>query len=148
MISPDEIEFISKIAFSIFLSFFIGLERQLRGKPAGLRTSLMVAMGSMLYCHMSVLLNDGNTDATRVLGQLITGIGFLGGGVILSRHGTVYGLTSAAVIWVLAAIGACVGFGYYRYAIIFTFFTVLILIGVRQLEKFFRVLTKGLHRNS
>jgi putative Mg2+ transporter-C (MgtC) family protein len=82
-------------------------------------------------------------DPTRVLAQVVTGIGFLGGGVILAREGAVVGVTSAAVIWVLAALGALIGLGHLAAAIVLTLVTVGLLIGVELLESVFRRLRQG-----
>src|ERR671916_1471167 len=82
-------------------------------------------------------------DPTRVLAQVVTGIGFLGGGVILAREGAVIGVTSAAVIWVLAALGSLIGLGHLAAAIILTLITVALLLGVELLESIFRRLRQG-----
>jgi putative Mg2+ transporter-C (MgtC) family protein len=82
-------------------------------------------------------------DPTRVLAQVVTGIGFLGGGVILAREGAIVGVTSAAVIWVLAALGALIGLGHLLAAIVLTMVTVGLLIGVELLESVFRRLRAG-----
>ncbi|MGH7535050.1 MAG: MgtC/SapB family protein, partial [Gemmatimonadales bacterium] len=82
-------------------------------------------------------------DPTRVLAQVVTGIGFLGGGVILTREGLIVGVTSAAVIWMLAALGSLIGLGHVTAAVVLTLVTVGILIGVELLESFFRRLREG-----
>ena len=119
--------------------------RQVRGKPVGIRTSILICMGTQFF----VLLGSGsfpeNADPTRVLGQVVTGIGFLGAGVILTREGLVVGVTSAAVIWLLAAVGAMIGLGYLQAALAVSFTTVGILVGVEYLEKTFRVLRRGMY---
>ena len=82
-------------------------------------------------------------DPTRVLAQITSGIGFLGGGVILARKGLITGVTTAAVIWVLAALGGMIGFGHLRAAIVLTLVTLGVLIGVELLEGVFRRLRQG-----
>lgn len=124
----------------------IGFERQFLGKPAGIRTSILICMGTYCFVRIGASLTGGVADPGRVLGQVITGIGFLGAGVMMTRQGIVFGVTSAAVIWVLAAIGVAIGFHYHAAAIWLSFFTVLLLSVVRQLEWFFPKLLRGVHR--
>ena len=95
---------------------------------------------------MSVSVGNGVTDPSRVIGQVITGIGFLGAGVILSRDGMVLGVTSAAAIWVLAAIGVMIGLDKYGPALLIAFVVVGVLVGVDVLENSFHSLRKGVHR--
>lgn len=126
----------------------IGLERQLRGKPAGMRTSMLVSMGTHLYIRLGIGLENGHSDPTRVLGQVVTGIGFLGAGVILTQGGHVFGITSAAVMWVLAAIGAAAALDRIGLAVAITATTVLILVGLNVLERAFLSLQRGVHADS
>lgn len=123
----------------------IGLERQLRGKPAGMRTSMLVCLGTFLYVRLGVALESAHSDPTRVLGQVITGIGFLGAGVILNRGSQVIGITSAAVMWVLAAIGSAAALDHLGTAIAISATTVLILVGLNALEQAFMSLQRGVH---
>ncbi len=123
----------------------IGFERQLRGKPAGMRTSMLVCLGTLVYVRLGVSLDVGHADPTRVLGQVVTGIGFLGAGVILTRGGQVLGITSAAVMWVLAAIGGAVALDHVGAAIATTLTTVGILVGLNALERGFTALRRGVH---
>jgi putative Mg2+ transporter-C (MgtC) family protein len=111
----------------------IGLERQLSGKPAGVRTSVLVCVGTFVFVYLSQDLP--NADPTRVLGQVVSGIGFLGAGLILSRDGLLKGVTSAAVIWVLAAIGAAVALNRAGIATVLAAVTVITLTGVPLMEK-------------
>jgi putative Mg2+ transporter-C (MgtC) family protein len=113
----------------------IGMERQLRGKPAGIRTSIMICMGTMVFVRLGTIVYDGAGDTTRVMGQVVTGIGFIGAGLMLAREGLVRGVTSAAVIWMLAAIGCLVGFGMYGTSVALSFLVVVILYGVQVLER-------------
>lgn len=123
----------------------IGLERQLRGKPAGMRTSMLVCLGTLLFVRLGVLLDTTRSDPGRVLGQVVTGIGFLGAGVILTRGGQVIGITSAAVMWVLAAIGSAVALDHLGAAVATTVATVGILVGLNALERVFNALRRGVH---
>lgn len=122
------------IFVAIFCGGFIGLERQLRGKAAGMRTSILICMGTLTFIQLGAIVQMPQGDPTRVLGQVITGIGFLGAGVIMTRGGTLAGVTSASVVWVLAAIGSAIGFERYSHAIILTIVTVAVLIGINWLE--------------
>ena len=99
---------------------FIGLERQLRGKPLDVRSGVLICLGTHVFIRLGLSHATGNVDQTRVLGQVVTGVGFLGAGVMLTRGHYVVGLTTASVIWVLAAIGATIGFGNYSGAIALT----------------------------
>jgi putative Mg2+ transporter-C (MgtC) family protein len=123
----------------------LGLERQLRGKPAGIRTSILICIGTMLFVTLGASYASEYVDPTRVLGQVVTGIGFLGAGVILTREGLVVGITSASVIWMLAAIGAAIGMGFVLPAAAIVGVTLLILLGVERLEATFRSLRRGVH---
>src|SRR5206468_423802 len=81
----------------------IRLERELGGKPAGLRTNILICIGSVLYTKLSMTMGGPTSDPTRVAAQIVTGVGFIGAGTILHARGAVVGLTSAATIWVVAA---------------------------------------------
>ena len=105
---PFASEFWVTVSAAVLCGGIVGLERQLRGKPAGVRTSILVCLGTAVFIHLGATQSGPGTDPTRVLGQLVTGIGFLGAGVMFSREGVVSGVTTAAVIWVLAAIGAAI----------------------------------------
>lgn len=101
-------EFIFRILICFGLSFIIGIERQYRNRPVGLRTSILVSIGSFLFVSFSFLV--GSTDLSRIASQVVTGIGFLGAGVILKDGAKVRGLTTAATLWCVAAIGVlCAG---------------------------------------
>jgi len=123
----------------------IGLERQLSGKPAGIRTSCLICMGTYIFVGASLGLTGQYGDPSRVVGQVVTGIGFLGAGVILTREGAILGVTSAATIWVLAAIGVMAGLERFSTAIALSLVTILILVGVNLLERSFRFLQRGVH---
>jgi putative Mg2+ transporter-C (MgtC) family protein len=112
----------------------IGLERQLRGKVAGMRTSILICLGTTLFVSLGVSLSPPPLDPTRVLGQVVTGIGFLGAGVILARGDRIVGVTTAAVIWVLAALGSLIGAGRLQAAMVGTLLTLLVLVGVEGAE--------------
>lgn len=116
----------------------IGIERQLRGKPAGIRTSALIILGTYVFmaCSSYVTQNATMTDPSRIIGQIITGIGFLGAGVMLSKGRSVYGVTSAATIWALAAVGICIGVGQLGSAFKLATIVVLILFAVDMFEDY------------
>ncbi len=124
----------------------VGLERQLRGKVAGMRTSILITIGTSFFVTLGSAMVPEGTDPTRVLGQVVTGIGFLGAGVILARGDRIVGVTTAAVIWVLAAIGSLIGAGHLQSAMVATLMTLLVLVGVEGLEKL--ILRKSSSRGS
>ena len=136
-------EFWAKIFVSLLCGGIVGLERQIRGKPAGIRTSILICLGTQVFVSHGTSLAAG--DQYRVLAQVVTGIGFLGAGLMISQEGTVRGVTSAAVIWVLAAIGATIGLGRLSEALVLVFVTVGILSGVEYLENSIRRLRSGVH---
>ena len=121
----------------------IGLEREIAGKPAGLRTNILICLGAALFTHLSIYIAevgftpDGRPygDTTRIASQIVSGIGFLGAGAILHAHGAVLGLTTAATIWVVAAVGAAIGAGAYVEGIGTSLVIILVLVGLRPLER-------------
>jgi putative Mg2+ transporter-C (MgtC) family protein len=130
-----------------FLSgIVVGLERQLRGKPMGMRTSALVCIGTYVFVAISRHVSTDWTDPSRIIGQVVTGIGFLGAGVILARGGAVVGVTSASAIWILAAIGVVIGAGSPWLGVKLAVLTVAILVGVDLLEHQFAFLQRGVHQ--
>ena len=140
---PSQSEFWVAVAAAGLCGAVIGVERQLRGKPAGIRTSILICLGTMIFVRLGATVLGTSGDATRVLGQVVTGVGFIGAGVMLAREGLVLGVTSAAVIWILAAIGALVGFGRYGAAIVLAVLVLAVLSGVQGLERAVRHLRRG-----
>lgn len=139
----SNMEFWLKILVSVLCGGIIGFERQIRGKPAGIRTSILICLGTEIFVSHGISLGSG--DQYRVLAQVVTGIGFLGAGLMISQEGTVRGVTSAAVIWVLAAIGATIGLGHFGEAMVLVLVTVGVLSGVEYLENSIRRLRSGVH---
>ncbi len=123
----------------------IGLERQLRGKPVGMRTSALICIGTYVFVAITRSISTEITDPSRITGQVVTGIGFLGAGVILARQGAVVGVTSASAIWILAAIGVTIGAGFPWLGVKLAILTVAILTGVDLVESHFEALQKGVH---
>jgi putative Mg2+ transporter-C (MgtC) family protein len=142
-LNPDAPEFWLRLGTAIVCGGIIGLERQLRGKAAGIRTSILICLGTQLFVGLGASFSGERVDPTRVLGQVVSGIGFLGGGVILAREGAVVGVTSAAVIWMLAALGSLIGLGHLLAALVLTVVTVGLLLGIELLESVFRRLRQG-----
>ena len=134
-----------RVGIAVLSGGVIGVERQMRGKPVGVRTSILICLGTSIFVELGGLSGNEHADPTRVLGQVVTGVGFLGAGVIISRGGVVIGVTTAAVIWILAAIGACIGLGLYAGATVFALLTVSLLTGVGLLESGFKRLRTGVY---
>ncbi len=133
----NEIAFLSRLFISFILSGVIGIEREISGKTAGLRTHMLVGMGSTLYALLSILVKSetGTIDPSRIAAQVVTGIGFIGAGAIFRDEDKIRGLTTASDIWVMGAIGLAVGLGYILVACFTTFLVLLVLIGGAWLEK-------------
>lgn len=135
-----------QLVTALLVGLIVGLERQLRGKPVGIRTSTLITLGTYIYTVIGAQFNGPNADPSRIIGQIITGIGFIGAGVMLSRDGNVLGVTSAATIWILAAIGVCIGMDRNLLAIMFALIVVGVLSGVEVLENYFQILTRGAYQ--
>jgi len=120
-------EFGLKVGLAVVAGFFIGAEREYRGKSAGLRTNALVSMGACVFILISLNFRDEeNVDVTRVLGQIVTGIGFIGAGTIL-HHGTkVEGLTTAATIWCSAGAGCLAAVGMYKELAVISLLVIII----------------------
>ena len=134
---------LAKLLLATVLGGAIGLEREMAGKPAGLRTNILICVGAALFTQLSVDLaqvgyaQDGRPfgDTTRIAAQIVSGIGFLGAGAILHGEGAVVGLTTAATVWVVAAIGTAVGAGAFIDATGGTALIMLVLVGLRPFEQ-------------
>ncbi len=117
MIEVFHLELLLQLGLAVLLGGAIGLERELGGKPAGLRTNILICIGSVLYTKLSMTMGGPTSDPTRVAAQIVTGVGFIGAGTILHARGAVVGLTSAAtalgatllVILVLQGLGRVEG---------------------------------------
>jgi len=123
-----------KVLLAIGLGAIIGFEREVFNKPAGLRTNILVMLGSMLAAYISSCFSG--PDVTRIASNILTGLGFIGGGVILQSKGSVRGLTTASCIWVCGIIGMTIGFGYYIEAVIVSVTTFVILYGLGKVERY------------
>ena len=118
-----------RLVLTVILSGAIGIERERHGKAAGLRTHILVCLGSAMASMTGVYIAHtygGGTDVSRMAAQVISGIGFLGAGTILVRNkSTITGLTTAACIWATGALGLAIGFGFYEAAVICALFMLL-----------------------
>jgi putative Mg2+ transporter-C (MgtC) family protein len=135
-VDPAHQAFWLHIGTAVVCGGLIGFERQYRGKVAGVRTSILICVGTFIFVALGVSMAPGGGDPTRVLGQVVTGVGFLGAGVILTQEGRILGVTTAAVIWALAAIGCLVGAGLLSTAFVVTLVVLAILLGVEGVENF------------
>jgi putative Mg2+ transporter-C (MgtC) family protein len=142
-LSIDSAAFWLLIGATILCGGAIGLERQLRGKAAGVRTNILICLGTALFVAVGNSFPAARSDPTRVIGQVVTGIGFLGAGVILVSDGRILGITSAALIWVQAAIGVMIGLGRIGTAVVVTLTTLAVLIGLEAIESVWKRLRAG-----
>jgi putative Mg2+ transporter-C (MgtC) family protein len=133
-ISHLRLDLLLQLALAVVLGGIIGLERELKGKPAGLRTNILICMGAALYTALSVKMAGAHGDPGSVAAQILTGVGFIGAGTILHTRGSVTGLTSAATIWVVAAVGMALGSAAYVEAIGTALLVVAVLTGLGFLE--------------
>ncbi len=126
-----------KLGLAVLMGGAVGLERQIAGKPAGLRTNILICMGSALVMDLSMNLigPDGRVgDPARMAAQVVTGIGFIGAGTIMQSKGNISGLTSAATIWTVAAIGLTIGAGFYVEGLGATAMVLIVLLVIGNLE--------------
>jgi putative Mg2+ transporter-C (MgtC) family protein len=133
-----------KLGLAMLCGSLLGLERELKEKPAGLRTFMLITTGSCLFVIVGVEISQswtGASDPGRVAAQVVAGIGFLGAGTIIHSRGSVHGMTSAATIWLSAGIGIAIAVDMFMLAIIVTFLILGMLVGLRSLE--LRIGTKG-----
>ena len=139
MIDEATMQIIYQLTLAAVLGMLIGFEREWRGKPAGLRTYMLVAFGAALFTVMSSAslagdLGRSSFDPSRIASQVVVGIGFIGGGLIVLKGDRMEGLTTAAGLWVTAAIGMAAGFGFNVVAIYSTFLVLFVLWALRVLE--------------
>lgn len=140
-------EIFIKIILTVLLSGVIGAERFARNKGAGMRTHILIGVGSTLLVLTShhvfdIYKNIGSVDPSRIIAAIVTGVGFLCAGTIIRAGGSVSGLTTAASSWIVAGIGIAVGAGHYSAAIIVSIVVFWVLLGLRsaeiKIEKFFK----------
>ena len=141
-------EFLGRLVLAALLGGAVGLEREIHGRPAGIRTYLILSMGTALLMVLSEYLLVAyhgkypelglQGDPGRIAGQAITGVGFLGAGVIIRYKDTIRGLTTAACVWLVCSVGLAVGAGFYVVSVAATFLTLLALIGLKAWERHMR----------
>src|SRR5216117_891268 len=126
-----------KLVVAMLCGGAIGFERELSRKPAGLRTNVLICMGAALFMIVSRHIGGGAayTDPARLVAQVVTGIGFLGAGVILQSRGSITGLTTAATIFVVGAVGITIGEGMFGAALLSTVLIIIVLVVLRQVER-------------
>lgn len=141
MTGLSELEAIERMALALLVGVLFGIERERLGRPAGLRTYMLVCEGAALFMVASILLGDqvrasGATvyDPSRIASTVVQGVGFLGAGAIIVAGGRVRGLTTAAGIWVTAALGILIGAGFFTVALIGTAITLAALVILREVE--------------
>ena len=140
MIEAFQLGLAGKLTIAVLCGGAIGLERQISGKPAGLRTNILICLGSALLMEISIKLGasvgGGRIgDPARLAAQVVTGIGFIGAGTIMQSRGAITGLTSAATLWVVAAIGLTAGAGFSVEALGATVMVMVVLAGLKPLER-------------
>jgi putative Mg2+ transporter-C (MgtC) family protein len=131
------LELMLRLLLAAGLGAAIGVEREIRQKPAGLRTNILIALGSALFVAVSIAFAHAGGTPDRIAAQVVTGIGFLGGGAILRSGTSVHGMTTAATIWVNAAVGMAAGAGLYAIAIAATTLALVVLAVLPPLESYF-----------
>jgi putative Mg2+ transporter-C (MgtC) family protein len=127
-----------RLLVAALLGGVIGLERDIHGRPAGLRTHLLVSMGSALFMILSVTIAGDDADPGRIAAQIVTGIGFLGAGAIIKSGVNVKGLTTAACLWVCASIGMCSGAGIFTLAVAATIMAIISLVALNYFERCYK----------
>ena len=128
-------EDIYKLLISFVLGAIIGTEREYRSKSAGLRTLILIAMGSTLFTILSIKVSS---DAGRIAANIVTGIGFIGAGIIFRENSRVVGITTAAIVWVTAAVGMGIGAGFYEVTIVCFVISGMSLVILSPVQKFIR----------
>ena len=137
------IDIIVRVLVATVLGFMIGFERELTSKFAGLRTHILVCIGSCIFTILSIMVfptvaanghYEAYGDPARIAAQILTGIGFIGGGTVLRHGSSVFGLTTAATLWTTASIGMAVGCGQIILAVVATLLTMCVLVLIRRLE--------------
>lgn len=138
-LGPLLLDFLPKALLAVLCGGIIGFEREIRQKPAGFRTNILICVGSALLMWMSIRIatdmTPGRGDPGRIAAQVVTGIGFLGAGTILHSRGHITGMTSAAMIWVVSAIGMAVGAGYHAIALFTTLLILVVQVVLGEIER-------------
>src|SRR3989344_5285087 len=128
----DQITIIFQLLFAMFLGIVVGADREIVGKEAGIKTYSLVAVGSTMFTILSM--NPIFPDNGRIISQIVMGIGFIGAGLIIFHQNKIHGLTTAAALWAMSAVGVAVGMRYYVLAIASTIFVLVILFVIRKMR--------------
>jgi putative Mg2+ transporter-C (MgtC) family protein len=123
------------IVLAVILGAVVGLEREIRGKAAGLRTNVLICLGAAVFTIISERMSGDKDSITRIAAQIVTGVGFLGAGAVIQDRGGIHGLTTAATIWLVASVGMACGARLYPLAVISTLIAIVVLVGLVWLEK-------------
>jgi putative Mg2+ transporter-C (MgtC) family protein len=129
-------EFILRLFAALMAGLLIGFERQWHHKSAGLRTNTLVSVGAAIFVLISILVTEkGNGDVTRIIGQVVTGIGFLCAGIIFKEGLSVHGLTTAVTVWCCSALGCLAAAGYFAETFIATFFVLTVNLVLKSVDE-------------
>jgi putative Mg2+ transporter-C (MgtC) family protein len=143
----------AQVSFAFIVGAIIGIEREFRSKPAGFRTMILICVGSCLY---TIISKENVVSTDRIASNIVTGIGFIGAGVIFKEGISVNGLTTAALIWVTAALGMAIGYHNYPLAVVVSIIVVITLFVLEPVQRFinrlhrvkdYRIKTGGLGKN-
>jgi putative Mg2+ transporter-C (MgtC) family protein len=143
----------AQVSFAFIVGAIIGIEREFRSKPAGFRTMILICVGSCLY---TIISKENVVSTDRIASNIVTGIGFIGAGVIFKEGISVNGLTTAALIWVTAALGMAIGYHNYPLAVVVSIIVVITLFVLEPVQRFinrlhrvkdYRIKTEGLGKN-
>lgn len=138
-------DYFLRIFIACICGIVFGFERQVRSKPFGIRACMLICMGTCLFVYLGQEVLTVGADSTRVVAQVVSGVGFLGAGAILHRGELVIGITSAATIWLMAAVGAAIGTGHLGYGVMTTLIAVSIVTISRKIERKVSLLHSGSH---
>ena len=130
-----QLDLASRLIIAAILGAIVGIERERHEHPAGIRTHMLVSIGSAAFTVLSIYSFGEGSDPGRVAAQIVTGIGFLGAGSILKGGGTIHGLTTAASLWVVAAVGMAAGAGAWGVAVATTIIVLISLWPLQAIER-------------
>ena len=146
MIDTAQFDMVVKLIVALALGLIVGIEREFVGKEAGTKTYSLVTLGAALFTILSF---DPNfPDPSRIIAQIITGIGFIGAGLIIFHENKIHGLTTAAGLWTMAGVGVAVGMGYYFLAVVSALLVLFILFVLRKLRLEERIHNIAGHSNN
>ncbi|MDD5431167.1 MAG: MgtC/SapB family protein [Candidatus Pacebacteria bacterium] len=130
------LDILQRIVFAVVLGAIVGIEREFAHKTAGMRTHALVSVGSALFSIVSSAFSGPNADPSRIAAQIVTGIGFIGAGLIIFQQQKIQGLTTAAGVWAVAAIGMACGFALYSVAVLGALSIIVIFVILWPIEHF------------